>query len=110
MNRRQNILISLAVLAMLTFALTSLQAQSSATNSAPPIPVTNTNAPTRPISDAEFKKLLTDTASTNALVAPTALIVAKAFGVNHPGETERHDSFQSPDKHYHTFSQLDNGN
>jgi hypothetical protein len=110
MNRSRNLLILLAILAMLMFALTSLQAQSAATNSTPPISAPSTNAPTRPISDAQFRKLLADLASTNAVVGPTAPIVAKAFGVDHPGETERRDCFQTSDKHYHAISQLDNGN
>jgi hypothetical protein len=109
MSRNQNRLVSLAVLAMLTFALSSLQAQRAATNSAPEIAATNTNAPTRPISDAQFKKLLADNAK-NGESALTLPIVAKAFGVDHPGESDRHETFQSPDKHNHTFCQLDNGN
>jgi hypothetical protein len=99
MSRGHNHLVLLAILAMLTFALNSLQAQSSTTNS----------TPTHPISDAEFKKLLADIASTNADVGPTLPIVAKAFGVYRPGQSERHDSFQGPDKRGYTFSQLDNG-
>jgi hypothetical protein len=110
MSRSQNHFVLLAVLVMLTFALTSLQAQSSAANFAPPIPATNTNAPTRPISDAQFKKLLADVASTNADAGSTDSRIAKAFGVDHPGQSERRDSFVGPDKHGHTFSKLDNGN
>jgi hypothetical protein len=109
MNRNQNRLVLLAVLAMLTFALTSLQAQSSATNSAPQISATNTNAPTRPISDAQFKKLLADNAK-NGDAGQTAPLIAKAFGVDYSGESERRDSFDGINKFGHTFSQLDNGN
>jgi hypothetical protein len=107
MNRSHNFLISLAVLAMLTFALTSLQAQSSVTNSAPPTAATNTNAPTRPISDAQFKKILADNAA-NGQVTPIQPIVVKTFGVE-PGQ-ERHDTFISPDKNYNTVAQFNNGN
>jgi hypothetical protein len=107
MNRSHNRLVLLAVLAMLTFALTSLQAQNSATNSAPPISAPSTNAPTRPISDAQFKKLLADAAK-NGDVRPILPIVVKTFGIE-PGQ-ERDDSFQGDDKRAHTFAQFRNGN
>ena len=81
---------------------------------APPIaPATGGNSaaatPNRPITDAQFKKILADTAA-NGLNASTERLISQAFGVNYPGETERYDSFEDADKRLHTFSQLDNGN
>jgi hypothetical protein len=109
MSSKYHRLISLVILATLEL-LPNLNAQSSATNSTPPIAATNTNTPIRLISDAQFKKLLADVASTNADTAPTLPTLAKVFGLEHPGQSERHDTFRGPDQHYHTFSQLDNGN
>jgi hypothetical protein len=108
MSRNHNRIVSLAVLAMLTFALTSLQAQSVATNSAPLISTVGTNALTRPISDAQFKKILADSAA-SADVLTISPIVAKTFGLD-PGQKERDYTYQPADKRYHTFTQFNNGN
>jgi hypothetical protein len=109
MSRSQNRLILLAVSAMLTFALTSLQAQISTTNYTTIICKTNINALTRPITDAQFKKILADNAAngTNGL---TNVTVAKDFGIYHPGMSERYDLFQDDQHNKHSFTQLDNGN
>src|ERR1019366_9534153 len=57
-------------------------------------------ASNRPISDAQFKKILDDNA-TNGGNTQTAPIVAKAFGVDHPSQSERRDVFEGPDKSCH---------
>jgi hypothetical protein len=109
MIRSHNRLVLLVILAMLTFALTNLQAQSSATNSAPSIAATNTNAPIRPISDAQFKKILTDTQA-NGKTASLPANIAAAFGVSNPAEKEVGDPFNDPTGRVHIFFELDNGN
>jgi hypothetical protein len=99
---------------MQIFALISLQAQNSTAKAAPANAVpssaaTTPAAPPRPISDAQFKKILADTAA-NGVTAPTAPVIANAFGVNHKDETERRDSFNDSIGNIYTFSKLDNGN
>jgi hypothetical protein len=111
MGRNHIRFVLLAVLAMLLFVLTNLQAQSLATNSAPPIPATNTNAPTRPISDAQFKKILAD-AQANGKDHTIVSEVTTAFGITHNGETltMRHDPFLDDNKDRHSLIIPNNGN
>lgn len=93
--------VTFAALVILTFLPTNLQAQSSPTDS----------APTRPISDAQFKKILAD-AQTNGKDHPTNSEATTAFGITHQGETLtlRQDSFRDTEHNRHTLTILNNGN
>jgi hypothetical protein len=93
-------IVLLVILAMLTLALTSLQAQDSATN-----------APARPISDAQFKKILDDTAK-NGKDRPILPQAMTAFGISFTGTNLmfRSDSFHDKEQYRHAFVVLNNGN
>jgi hypothetical protein len=65
----------------------------------------------RPISDAQFQKILID-ARANGKDIPTSTDVTTAFGLSHKGETLtlRHDGFRDAAQKHHGITILPNGN
>lgn len=65
----------------------------------------------RPISDAQFKKLLGDL-ETNGYVATISAPITTALGLTRPDQTltVRQDPFIDSEKRSHAFIKLDNGN